>query len=96
MSVDRVNISNKAVDSALRANGTEEKKRSASTSSQRAAYGDDALVLSDKAINVSRLTQMIENSRAERLAQVRQALDAGTYKVSSKDIAMKLIDLNSR
>lgn len=96
MSVDRVNISNKAVDSTLRPTGTEEGRRAKETQQGRVAYGDDALVLSDTAKNVDRLTQVIERSRADRFAQVRQALEAGIYGVSSKDIAMKLIDSNSR
>jgi flagellar biosynthesis anti-sigma factor FlgM len=96
MSVDRVNISNKALDSTLRPQGTEESRRAKDTQQTRVSYGDDALVLSDTAKNVERLTQVIERSRADRFAQVRQALEAGTYRVSSQDIAMKLIDSNSR
>lgn len=96
MSVDRVNISNKAVDSTLRPAGTEESRRAKETQPARVSYGDDALVLSDTALKVDRLTQMIERSRADRFAEVRQALEAGTYRVSSKDIALKLIDSNSR
>jgi len=94
MNVDRVNISDKAIDSALRTTPSETNAQ-AVASPQPRPYGDDALEISDTGRNVARLSQAIEQSHAQRLAQVQAAVASGTYRVSGKDIAMSMIDLNS-
>jgi flagellar biosynthesis anti-sigma factor FlgM len=52
--------------------------------------------LSSKAKELDQLASTIEQSRAERLNKVREALESGTYKVSANDIAQKLIDANKK
>ena len=95
MSVDRINISNNALDRAMQSYGAPEMRRG--TDAQPAPQpGADEVSLSDTAKNVDRLSQNIEHSSAERLEEVRKALTAGTYRVSGKAIAEKMIDLNSR
>ena len=95
MSVDRVNISNNALDRALQSYGAPETRRG--TDAQPAPKtGADEVSLSDTARNVDRLSQNIEQSSAERLEAVRKALTAGTYRVPGKAIAEKIIDLNSK
>ena len=95
MNVDRVNISSKAIDTALRTNPSEANAQTVASPQPR-PYGDDALVISDQARNVARFTEAIEHSQAQRLAEVQEAIAAGTYRVSGRDIAMSLIDLNSK
>jgi len=94
MSIDRVNISNQGID---RAQGTQPnelvrnagKDRQVSTSS-------DSIALSSKAKDLDRLASTIDQSRTERFNKVREALEAGTYNVSARDLAQKLIDVNKK
>jgi flagellar biosynthesis anti-sigma factor FlgM len=94
MSIDRVNISNRGIDRSQATQGTEvvrnaEKDRKVSTGSDSAAF-------SSKAKELDRLSSTIDDSRSERLNQVRQALESGTYRVSARDVAEKLIDSNMK
>ena len=92
MSIDRVNISNQGID---RSQTTQpnELTRSAGKDRQVPA-GSDSVALSSKANELNRLATTIEQSRTERLNQVRAELEAGNYQVSAKDLAQKLIDSN--
>lgn len=94
MSIDRVNISNRGIE---RSQGTQgnELVRTPEKDRQIPA-GSDSVALSSKAKEMDRLASSVEDSRAERLDQVRQALESGTYRVSARDIARKLIDANSK
>jgi flagellar biosynthesis anti-sigma factor FlgM len=94
MSIDRISLSNGAIDRTLQSNGTEELRSSQSRQS-RALAADDAISLSDSARNADRLANMLNNSRTSRLDVVRAAIANGTYKVSGPDIASKLIALNT-
>jgi flagellar biosynthesis anti-sigma factor FlgM len=94
MNIDRVNISNQGIDRSQSAQ-TNEVTRSAGKDRQVPA-GSDSVALSSKASELGRLANTIEQSRAERLDQVRAELEAGTYKVSANDLAQKLIDSNRR
>lgn len=95
MSIDRVNISNRGIE---RSQGTQgnELVRTPEKDRQIPAAGSDSVALSSKAKEMDRLASSVEDSRAERLDQVRQALESGTYRVSARDIARKLIDANSK
>ena len=95
MSIDRISISNGAIDRTLQSNGTEELRPSSLSRQSRSLVGDDAISLSDSARNADRLANMMNNSRNSRLEAVREAIANGTYKVSGTDIASKLIALNT-
>ena len=95
MSIDRISISNGAIDRTLQSNGTEE-VRSTPKSRQSIAFStDDAISLSDSARNADRLANMMNVTRSSKLEAVRQAIADGTYKVSGTDIASKLIQLTT-
>jgi flagellar biosynthesis anti-sigma factor FlgM len=91
MSIDRVNISNQGIDRSPTAQT--ESTRSAGKDRQVPA-GADSVALSSKANELNRLASGIEQSRAQRLEQVQAALEAGSYQVSAKDLAQKLIASN--
>jgi flagellar biosynthesis anti-sigma factor FlgM len=95
MSIDRVNISNQGIDRSqaaqqadLTGNALKNQKVSGS--------GSDSVELSSKAAELNRLANTVDQSRADRLSQVRAELEAGTYQVSAKAVAQKLIDANTK
>ena len=94
MSIDRVNISNVGVD---RAQGTQPNDSTRRSGKDRnVPAGSDSVDLSSKAKELDRLVNAIDQSRAERLDEVREALESGTYRVSARDLAQKLIDANKK
>jgi flagellar biosynthesis anti-sigma factor FlgM len=94
MSIDRINISNQGID---RAQSTQPSEGTRSSGKDKqVSTGSDSLVLSSKAKELSQLADAVDQSRAERLNKVREALESGTYRVSAKDIAQKLIDTNKK
>ncbi len=95
MSIDRVNISNQGIDRSQQTQGTEQ-VRNTSKDSKVSSSASDAVNLSSKARDIERLTASLDESRAEHLERVREALESGTYKVSAEDIARKLIDTNRK
>ena len=95
MSIDRISISNGAIDRTLQSNGTEELRPSSLSTQSRTLVADDAVSLSDSARNADRLANMMNSSRTSRLEAVREAIANGTYNVSGSDIASKLIALNT-
>ena len=95
MSIDRISISNGAIDRTLQSNGTEELRPSSLSTHTGALVADDAISLSDSARNADRLANMMNSSRTSRLEAVREAIANGTYNVSGSDIASKLIALNT-
>jgi anti-sigma28 factor (negative regulator of flagellin synthesis) len=95
MSIDRISLSNGAIDRSLQSNGTEELRPSSLSIHSRSLAADDAISLSDSARNADRLANMMNSSRTSRLDAVREAIANRTYKVSGTDIASKLIALNT-
>ena len=93
MSIDRVNISNQGIDRSQV--GQPETTPSAGKDRQVPA-GSDSIALSDKANELNRLANTIEQSRAQRFEEVRSQLEAGNYQVSTADLAKKLIDSNPK
>ncbi len=94
MSIDRVNISNRGVD---RSQATEAALQLPSAEkSRKVSEGSDSVALSSKAKEMDRLAGKVEDSRADRLNKVRQALESGTYRVSARDLAEKLIEANKK
>jgi len=93
MSIDRVHINNQGIDRSQTSSQPNETTRNAGKD-RLVPSGSDSVALSSRANELSRLANTIEQSRAERLNQVREELEAGTYQVSTIDIAQKLIDSN--
>ena len=94
MSIDRVNISNQGID---RSSATQQNESVRSGGKDRqVAAGSDSVALSSKAAELNKLANTVEQSRADRLNQVRAQLESGTYRVSAKDLAQKLIDDNTK
>ena len=94
MSIDRVSISNTAIDRALQSNGIGEARTAEQP--KQTSVANDEINLSSAARDAERLANLAEQSRADRLEVVRQAISNGTYRVSGEDIAQKLIELNTR
>jgi len=94
MSIDRINISNQGIDRSQATQANELTRNSGKDS--QASTGSDSLALSSKAKELDQLANTVEESRTERFNKVRDALEAGTYRVSAKDIAQKLIDANKK
>jgi flagellar biosynthesis anti-sigma factor FlgM len=92
MSIDRVNISNRGIEQAQKTPGTEAVRNT--EKDRKVSSGSDSVSLSSKAKEMERLANTVEDSRADRLNQVREALENGTYRVSSRALAEKLIDSN--
>ena len=95
MSIDRINLSNGAIDRILQSTGTEELRPSSQSRQSCVPVAADAISLSDSARNADRLASMMNSARTSRLDAVREAIANGTYKVSGSDIASKLIALNT-
>jgi flagellar biosynthesis anti-sigma factor FlgM len=96
MSVDRVNISNQGIDRS-QLQGTEQVRNTGKDGKDaKVSKASDAVTLSSKAKDIERLSKSVEDSHAEHLNKVREALESGTYKVSSRDLARKLIDANRK
>jgi negative regulator of flagellin synthesis FlgM len=94
MSIDRVNISNQGID---RSSATQQNELVRGGGKDRqVSAGSDSVALSSKAAELNKLANTVDQSRADRLNQVRAQLESGTYKVSAKDLAQKLIDANSK
>jgi flagellar biosynthesis anti-sigma factor FlgM len=95
MSIDRVNISNQGIDRSQAAQQAE-LTRTDSKNQKVSGGGSDSVELSSKAAEMNRLANAVDQSRADRLNQVRSELEAGTYKVSANAVAQKLIDANTK
>jgi flagellar biosynthesis anti-sigma factor FlgM len=93
-SIDRVNISNGAIERNLQTYGVGDTR--AAEQPKHASTATDEVTLSDAAKDAERLASLADRSRSDRLEAVRLAIANGTYKVSGEDIAKKLIELNTR
>ena len=94
MSIDRINISNQGIDRSQATQGTELTRTTGK--GQPASSSSDSIALSSKAKELDQLANSVDQSRAERFNQVRAALESGTYQVSAKAVAQKLIDANTK
>jgi flagellar biosynthesis anti-sigma factor FlgM len=94
MSIDRVNISNQGID---RSSATQQNESVRNSGKDRpVSSGSDSVALSSKAAELNKLANTVDQSRTDRLNEVRAQLEAGTYQVSAKDLAQKLIDANTK
>ena len=94
MSIDRINISNQGIDRTQATQGTELARTTGK--GKQASTGSDSVAFSSKAKELDQLANTVEQSRAERFNKVRSALESGTYQISAKDVAQKLIDANKK
>ena len=94
MSIDRVNISNQGIDRSQATQQTEQTRNAGKD--RKVQAGTDSVALSSKAAEMNRLSKTVEDSRNERLDKVRAQLEAGSYKVSARELAKKLIDANQK
>ena len=96
MSIDRVNISNQGIDRAQGTQPNELERNAGKDKDRNVPAGSDSVALSSKAKELDRLANAVDQSRAERFNKVREALESGTYRVSARDLAQKLIDANKK
>ena len=87
---DRVNISNQGIDRSQTAQANESARNAGKD--RPVSAGSDSVALSSQANELNRLAHTIEQSRANRLDQVRAEIQSGTYQVSADDLVQKLID----
>jgi flagellar biosynthesis anti-sigma factor FlgM len=93
MSIDRVNISSQGID---RSQAAQQAELTRAPTNRKAAAGSDSVDLSSKASEMNRLANTVDQSRTEHFNKVRADLEAGTYQVSARDVAQKLIDANTK
>ena len=94
MGIDRVNVTKRAIDRSQAAQSNELVR---STKKERPPSADaKSAGPSSKAKELDRLSAQIEESQTERFNEVRRKLESGTYRVSAKTVARKLIDSNRK
>jgi negative regulator of flagellin synthesis FlgM len=92
--IDRVNISNGAIERNLQTYAVGDNR--ATGQPKQTSTSNDEVNLSSAAKDAERLANLADQSRTDRLEAVRLAIANGTYQVSGEDIAKKLIELNTR
>jgi anti-sigma28 factor (negative regulator of flagellin synthesis) len=92
MTIDRISINSPNVDRTQAASGAEELDKARNANDRANSVQADSLSLSGKTKEIDRVATAVEQSRTDRLNEVRRALDAGTYHVAGEDIARALID----
>jgi negative regulator of flagellin synthesis FlgM len=88
-------ISNKQVQSILSLNQvTEPKKKGTVADNSKSVSKADSLVLSDRAQGLQFATEQVLKSpevRAEKITELKNQIQDGTYQVSASDIASKMV-----
>jgi len=97
-SIDRVNISSTSLDSSYAVQKKDQVRvgQSGQDGKSSSSSQDDSIALSSTAKDVDRFAGLVGQSRQDRLDQVQQMINSGTYNVSGKDIAAKLIESNRK
>ena len=90
--IDNVNIGNSSLDPSYAVQGKDQVR--VGQNGQFSSAKNDAVMLSSTARELDRYSGLIGQSRETRLDQVRQMIQAGTYNISSENIAQKLIESN--
>ena len=93
MNIDRISINNRGIDRLPSTQGADQVRGGEKASSSAA---QDSIALSSRAREMDRLANMVEQSGAERLNEVRQAVESGNYRVTGDGIAGKLIEFYQR
>jgi flagellar biosynthesis anti-sigma factor FlgM len=91
-SINRINTYNVPLDKADSTQG-----REVSSSEQESPTSRrDSVALSGTAKEIDRLAGLFRQAREERIGQIRQMLQSGTYAIPSESIARKLIESHRR
>ncbi len=67
-------------------------KVSANDKQNSAAVESDAVSISEKGKDVSEMTRTLKEMRADKISDLKERIANGTYNVSGKDIASKIIN----
>jgi anti-sigma28 factor (negative regulator of flagellin synthesis) len=94
MTIDRISINSANIERSQSTSGIQEINQASVTNERTDSAQADSLSLSLKAKEIDRAVTAVEQSRADRLAEVQKAMEAGTYHVAGEDIARALIDSN--
>ena len=94
MSIDPVNISSEGIDPAQATQPNELPPNAGED--QQVSPDSDSVALPSKPKELDQLASTVDQSRAENLDKVREALESDTYQVSATNIAEKLIDANKK
>src|SRR5262245_56736568 len=90
-SIDRANIGNMSLDPS---SSVREKDQERTSQLVRSAPTRDSIELSSLAKEGARISNLVEQSRLKRVAEVRQMVDSGKHHVSAEHIARRLIETN--
>jgi flagellar biosynthesis anti-sigma factor FlgM len=93
MSIDRISINSPNIDRS-QSISRKETDQVRNSNDKPAVSREDSVSLSSKAKEIDRIASAVEQSRVDRLNEVKKALEAGTYHVPADDIARALIDSN--
>jgi flagellar biosynthesis anti-sigma factor FlgM len=93
-SIDRVNISNPSLEQSYGVQGKDQVR--VGQNGQSSSGKDDSVALSSTAREAGKFAGIVGQSREERIEQVRQMIEAGSYNVSGEEIARKMIESNRR
>ena len=101
MSIDRINVGNhgidnhRSIDRPQEAGNNDQARKGARGGSPKLG---DSVALSSTAKEIGRLSKLAGEGadRAARIAEVRKAIQDGTYKVSGEDIANKMIQAHQK
>ncbi|PYS51043.1 MAG: hypothetical protein DMG13_19490 [Acidobacteria bacterium] len=87
MAIDRVNVTKR---------GTRRSQTDQANGLARTSEKEPRTAAPSRMKELDRLSTQIAQSRTERLNEVRQKLESGTYRVSAKAVARKLIESNRK
>ena len=101
MGIDQVNISNRGIENHRSVEQTREARTDAGTAKRKHAVpapGQDSVALSSTAKEIGRVAKLASggSDRSNRINQIRQAIDDGTFRVSGEDIAKKMIEAHKK
>ena len=87
MAIDRVNVTKRSTG---RSQPQQDKRPTGGTGAEQQPAA------TSRVKELDRYSTQIQQSRMERLNEVRQKLQSGTYRVPAKAVARKLIDSNRK
>ena len=101
MSIDRINVGNHGIDNNRSIDrGQEEQNNDQARKGRRGGSpsSGDSVALSSRAQEIGRLSNLAAQGtdRGARIAEVRKAIEDGTYKVSGEDIATAIIEAHRK
>ena len=101
MSIDRINVGNHGIDNNRSIDrGQEAQNNDQARKGRRGASpsSGDSVALSSRAKEIGRLSKQAaqDADRGARIAEVRKAIEDGTYKVSGRDVATAMIDAHRK